>query len=391
MGWETVGMHSPGRRGSGPVEFDIFFDDDGQVVGSYRERIGRTRMNNERVLMRVLINTADRAARARLETEWTVGDRLCLAWPETEYPDQLSRLVGGNIEAAMPFTVVTRRGDPISGGTLPHPLSDVQVSALVDGVFRGLFSLHSAGIVCRTITPDTVLWDGNAAQLSSFGDAVLASQPLQRPVSLAPAPWRAPDPRPGAAATADPRDDVFSACLVLFWLLTGFRPGTGLGADPEPAAVGEAVAELLEQQEPVVRRLLRGVFGVPQAQRVTARDLVTGLKVLGLTVPGDVVDPRWDQTRSSATADFREEYQALVLAQREFLATAPVRPVRPPSQLPPAAAPSHPSAPSPVWDGLDIEPLPGPRLPIRLSPIALLGIATAVLAAAILIVVMVLI
>ena len=335
MAWEDVPVYLPGRPGSGLANIEVDFDDgqppapgDPFPVGGgsgdrdpYRLRVGRTRIN-ERVAQRVLVDTSNAEARRRLGVEVEIGEHLVREWPEEGYPDQLSRLLGSNLDTALPYVLATRRGEPLPAVSLGPRLESSASVAAIDGVVMGLLRLAQAGVVCRAVSPETLLWDGAALQFGYFGHAALKDTPRD-PVSAAPAPWRAPDPPAGVTRVADPRDDVFSGALVLYWLLTGERP------DAAWPSVADRVSQTLELQDDSVRKLLRGAFSRSAVDRIDARDLAQRLRGYGLPRPDVITAPHWDVTGDRSTQGLRAEFRQLMEAQAAFLANRPARPAPP--------------------------------------------------------------
>ena len=173
-----------------------FDDTPPRPAGPYLVRLGRTRLG-EQVAQRVLIDADDEQARHRLGVEVEIGEHLWRSWPVTHYPDQLCLLLCSSLDANPPFVLLTQRGEPLPAAGVEPRIEGRQATAIVNGVITGLLRLHQAGVVCRAISPETLLWsgEGNALQFAYFGEAAFHRRELNGPVSAAPLPWRAPDPR----------------------------------------------------------------------------------------------------------------------------------------------------------------------------------------------------
>jgi serine/threonine protein kinase len=337
---------------------EVNFDEGGATsTGPYLVRTGRTRFD-ERVAQRLHTDAEDTQARDRLGVEVEIGEHLWRSWPEELYPDQLCQLLCSNLDAKPPFVLVTQRGEPLPEAGVEPRIEGRQAVAIIDGVIRGLLRLHQAGVVCY------------------FGEAALRGRELNGTVSAAPLPWRAPEPGPGLRRIADPRDDVYSGALVLFWLLTGERPD--IWSDPpltDPGLIADAVRDRLEPEhrptryDESVRRLLQGAFTRRAVDRVDAHDLALKLRAYRLPRPDVIISDAWDRTERRGTQGYRAEFRELTDRQQAFLVSRPARP-HPPARPVPGGRLRVTPPPDGPPPGRTRQALPAPR-PRSLTPSAL--------------------
>lgn len=202
----------------------------------------------------------DRArAYTALDNEIAAGTRIARG-TRGAHPRELSRLVGHHDDPERPFALLEPpRGVPLS--TLSHRRRLFEEERLLfrDGLLRALTVLDSCGVVHRDITPDTVYWDERegTVQVLGFTEATVAGAPRS---AVGTVPWSSHEQREGTGR-CDPRDDLWSAGLVLFQALTGHD------------AAGRGVLPL--QDHPDLEPLLRPVLVRAAGERTTADTLFT--------------------------------------------------------------------------------------------------------------------
>uniref|UniRef100_UPI001E62D4A2 serine/threonine-protein kinase n=1 Tax=Desertihabitans aurantiacus TaxID=2282477 RepID=UPI001E62D4A2 len=148
----------------------------------------------------------------------------------------------------------------VDGGSVALLLADygalppLWVRELTDQLLQALVAVHAAGLVHRDVKPANLLLRATGRGrphllLSDFGIAAGIDQPrmtartdrLLTPGYAAPEAWDGADP--------DPRQDLYSAGVVLRELLSG---GRGRLPDPRPGSLAE-VAERLCAEQPAAR------------------------------------------------------------------------------------------------------------------------------------------
>ena len=160
-----------------------------------------------------------------LDREISIGLRLSRGYvaPGREYPPELARLVGYDVDAPEPFAVfLPYRGEPLKGLARRFLLPDQQ--AVESGLFRALHQLAALGIVHRAISPDTVLWDAGSSrvQVVDYSHAVVA-RAGGGDGAVAESPWLCP----ADVRRVDPRVDVWSAGAVIYYVVADRRIGDG--------------------------------------------------------------------------------------------------------------------------------------------------------------------
>jgi len=119
---------------------------------------------------------------------------------------------------SLPYAVFTYQRGTLADLVGELPVNPDLFWRIADGLIIALCYLQSAQVVHRRIRLDTVRWDGEHVQLADFTHAVPEWD--ANPGAVGEAPWDAPEQR-GGAATADCRDDIYAAALLLAWLATG--------------------------------------------------------------------------------------------------------------------------------------------------------------------------
>lgn len=227
-----------------------------------------------------------------LEHEVRAGVRLLDRYGD-QYPDELVKLIGYNLDVAEPFVLVSPvRGQPVADfrDLRPDARDSFQISLL-----RGLVYLADAGVLHRGISGSTVYWDGDRAQLRDFGSARIAIRADEGP---------AYSPSLGAR-------DVEAAGSLILQLATG-RPGLS----------GQTA---LEGRGQALRDLLDGVFADRPEARPSARMLLARLNVA-------VHSPDEDQTALWRFEEGRQRFD------EELRVKWPARqPALPPPPVPVAA------------------------------------------------------
>jgi serine/threonine protein kinase len=216
-----------------------------------------------------------------MDNEIRIGIHLARTFGDDSYPDELSRLIGYDVDADEPFVLLLPyRGDPVD--RVAGRLKLDQERAFEAGVFRALRLLEAAQVVHGRISPATVRWDAPAStiQLVDFGRATMAGEP--RP-GTGLRPWSAAEQVTGVGR-AETGDDIWSAGLLTYHVSTG-RPIRTPGEPPDLTVRGTALATLLD-----------GVFAAKTADRPSAAQLLSRLHV---------PDP-WAAGTSSTDARFAE-------------------------------------------------------------------------------------
>lgn len=193
------------------------------------------------------------------------------------YPAELSQLVGyyGD-DAGQPFILLA----PYRGQPADHVVRGLmleQEKGFQTSLVRGIRLLELAGVVHGRISPTTVRWDEveELAQLTGFGEAVMIGAPRREGGDE---PWAAAEQRSGTGP-ADPRDDVWSAAQVIYYVVTGRRVRAS-DMQPDPSARAAALQAVFGRAldpklaaRPTARELLVKLGGSdPRPPQRTARD-----------------------------------------------------------------------------------------------------------------------
>lgn len=190
-------------------------------------------------------------------------------------PAELSRLVGYHDDPGAPFALLEPyRGEPLDVLLRRRQLFEAEQSAFREGLLRALGWLRSCEVVHRDIRPGTVRWDTElkSVQLCGFSHATVAGTPR---AAVGSEPWASHEQRLGTGS-CDPRDDVWSAGLVLFQALSGHDVESGgllpLAAFPGLAADLQDVFATSAHARPGADDLLERFSGsaVPYRRRIDA-------------------------------------------------------------------------------------------------------------------------
>ncbi|MDT3395819.1 hypothetical protein RKE29_04030 [Streptomyces sp. B1866] len=236
--------HDPGRhpaRDGGPQDEVEFFTPDGELArhraryGPDRRAPGRAGLAARPVVLdggwkllqyRLPLSArGDRRAYAALERG--IGAALTV---ERAYgartPRRFTRLVGQNLDVSEPFVLFERpRAAPLAQRGEELGIEELgRVMAELALVVR---LLERAGVVHRAISPETVLWDGEQVYVRELLNAMPAHSAREAFGRL---PWAAPEQYRGTGR-CDPRDDLWSAAMVMYHVMGGRPDGT---AAPPP-------------------------------------------------------------------------------------------------------------------------------------------------------------
>jgi hypothetical protein len=213
-------------------------------------QFGRDTRTGEAVLRKV--SRGGIAAQRLLHTEVAVGERLTQV-AGTSYPVQLCRLVDHDLQAQQPSVTTTVRGVPVDQQP-PHDLF-----ALFGDLMVAVQALTKVGVTHGAITTGTVLWDGQHAQLVNLGGTTAIGEPYLPDL---PVLWHPPDV--DGRLKADPAHDVYQAGMVVYCLATGTGPA-------DAATVRQWCADRAGSP---LSALLAGVFAADPADRPDPHELL---------------------------------------------------------------------------------------------------------------------
>jgi serine/threonine protein kinase len=239
---ENLELYVPNELSSGLQRFEFRFDGDQFAGPDFRIRYGR---DSQGTPVAQKIAHGGQSAYELLQREVSTGRVLVQHMGQPEYPACLSRLIGYNPGTAEnlgplpPYAVFTYQRKTLADLTGELPLRPEAFRAVADGLIIALCYLKAAHVVHRHIRMETVHWDGLTVQLADFSHA--AGEWEDTPGAFGEAPWDAPEQRAGAAS-ADCRDDVYAAALLLARLATG-----QVFADDEEAREAIARMDLTQQ------------------------------------------------------------------------------------------------------------------------------------------------
>lgn len=217
---ENLELYVPNELGRGLQRFAFRFDGDQFAGPDFRIRYGRDSQDTP-VAQKIAHGGAQ--AYELLQREISTGRVLLQRIGKNEYPVCLSRLIGYNPGAAEnlgsfpPYAVFTYQRQTLADLADELPLRPELFRAIADGLIIALCYLQAAQMVHRHIRMETLHWDGTTVQLADYGHA--AGEWQDTPGAFGEAPWDAPEQRSGAAS-ADCRDDVYAAAILLARLAT---------------------------------------------------------------------------------------------------------------------------------------------------------------------------
>ncbi len=199
-----------------------------------------------------------------------------------------------------------------SGGLTGRPVREVagrlmanELDQVTAQLFQGLCTLDGSGVVHRNLHPETVTWDGERLRLGWLDWAALTGEPRTQSGA---GPWASPEQR-NASGMADPRDDVWSAIMLLSYLASGEEPGT------DPAQVLSRLGERFERLVPETVK--------PRASlRPRAGDVLTRLSI----PPPPLVARPPDREFLEGSRRFDEILAAKQAARQPVWQAAPARP-----------------------------------------------------------------
>ncbi|WP_026122453.1 protein kinase domain-containing protein [Nocardiopsis halotolerans] len=185
-----------------------------------------------RELLRVRVDASGRErprervrAFAALDNEILAGVRVARI-ANGSPPPELGGLVGYHDDPTEPFALLEPyRGESMDLLARRRQLFDEEQHAFREGLLRALSWLRSCEVVHRDIRPRTVRWDTarRSVQLCGFAHATVAGTPR---TAVGTEPWTSHEQRKGTGV-CDPRDDLWSAGLVLFQVLSGHDVESG--------------------------------------------------------------------------------------------------------------------------------------------------------------------
>jgi eukaryotic-like serine/threonine-protein kinase len=173
--------------------------------------------------------------------------------------------VGEDAESGEPYLVMEHvSGEPLSrvlGRNRKLPLS--QALQFAEEIAQALDYAHNQGVIHRDIKPSNILiTDAGHAKIADFGVAWLNREMSQIGEVVGSPAYMAPEQMAGKQA--DARSDLFSLGVVLYTMLTGFRPFQGNSAKTvcfkvmniEPVPVTSFQSEILPELDAIVSRAI---------------------------------------------------------------------------------------------------------------------------------------
>ena len=159
--------------------------------------------------------------------------------------------------------------------------------AIAREVADALAYAHGQGIVHRDVTPNNILLAAGHALVTNFGIARAVTRAAGEPGLTAPGvvlgtpPYMSPEQATGAP-DIDARSDIYSLAAVLFEMLAGEPPFTGVTPQAVIAKQHNAAAPLLRARRPSVperleRAVAQGLATIPADRFQTARAFAAAL------------------------------------------------------------------------------------------------------------------
>lgn len=256
-----------------------------------------------------------------LDNEIRAMSRLAHRYGRAGYPAELPRLVGYNFDTVEPYVLCAPFRGNCAEETVRNLLSDQRIAFAV-GLLRALAQLAAVDLVHGAVGLSTTWWDDSRVQLVNFECAAVTGEPRRRADHSR---WASSDQILGTGR-AHPGDDVFSAGLAIYELLTGIR---STGEHKPDLTVGG----------PLLRELLAGVFQPDAERRPSAVELLRRLSTGGdLPTPMDV-----EAGLRAGRVRFEQARRSKYLPAGE---TSPVSETPPWAQLfqpaaPPSGEPAH--------------------------------------------------
>ncbi|MER7830622.1 hypothetical protein [Streptomyces sp. NPDC095602] len=185
--------------------------------------LARTVTLADRTVLQYRIGPGDPRAHAALERETAAAVALERRYGDKGFGEVFTRLVGHDLDAPEPF-VLYRIADCAPLSAYRGTLGVREQQAIAGQLALAVRLLEDAGLVYRAIGPDTAGWNGTHVRLAEPYAALRAGEPRE---AYGAAPWASPEQR-GGTGTADPRDDLWSAAQLVYYLVAG-RPDRGAG------------------------------------------------------------------------------------------------------------------------------------------------------------------
>lgn len=230
-----------------------------------------------KILREDLAEDSDALARFRAEGELLAGQRIVGVVPVHE-----AVVDGGRLAIVMDLIEGTDLRQLI---TTEGPLPFREAGAIAAQVADGLAAAHNAGIVHRDIKPENILVQrdasGTCAWVTDFGVARLMAGPSRTKTGLmvGTAAYVAPEVLTGGRAT--PAVDVYALGIVLFEMITGWRPFRG---EHEAAVMQQHLNSQPMQPQgfpDVLWAIVASSLARDPEERPMAREIATKLAALG--------------------------------------------------------------------------------------------------------------
>jgi serine/threonine protein kinase len=230
----------------------------GVVYRAYDPHLGRT-VAIKTISLSGLEFSEDEQYRARFLREARAAGRLSHPGIVTVFD------VGEDPESGEPYLVMELvSGEPLSRMlTRSRKLALSQAIQFAEEIAEALDYAHSQGVVHRDIKPSNILiTDAGHAKIADFGVAWLNREMNHDGEVVGSPAYMAPEQMAGKQA--DARSDLFSLGVVLYTMLTGFRPFQGNSAKTvcfkvmniEPVPVTSFQSEILPELDAIVSRAI---------------------------------------------------------------------------------------------------------------------------------------